>query len=404
MCRQAQAAGVRSSPTKAFWSSSALLRKPEPLHAVRQGLAPFWWGTAALKGSNCAIASLHLTHHHPGLALISGQTSPGGTGKSMNSTRAFVPARMPASEATASWGCAGNKAPFVTPRLGAPAAGTLLAAPAAGPCGRKAGTISSSPSDAFGTLGKVGHCVLFCFQEAAERQAQEARKSEQFTLLHLPQDERKIPSPLWRRCSGTAGFKELVLNLIKKPLMLCWLPVHPSSAALGAAELAGLLVGMVQLPVPSPVPLGQGPSQAEAAQAGHAAQSCSNAKAPHAGRQRWDRLLSCGSGAILGRKWVVGAPWAGTAAPTPGEGYPEVPTTLSPCPGRRQSPPPPQRTVLCQRQRCQPPLPRQHSLCPHQSCSGPRGHQSSLFLPLLELGTPTVMPSPAPAPAWPCNE
>ena len=94
----------------------------------------------------------------------------------MSSARASVPARTPASEAVASWGCAGNKAPFVMPRLGVLAAGTLLATPAAGPRGRRAGTIGSSPSDAFGTLGKVGHCVLLRFQEAVERQAREARK------------------------------------------------------------------------------------------------------------------------------------------------------------------------------------------------------------------------------------
>lgn len=95
----------------------------------------------------------------------------------MNSTRASLLARTPASEAVASWGHVSNKAPFVTPQLCAPAAGMLLAAPAAEPRGRRAGTISSSPSDAFGTPGKVGHCVLFCFQEAAERQAREVRKA-----------------------------------------------------------------------------------------------------------------------------------------------------------------------------------------------------------------------------------
>lgn len=68
-------------------------------------------------------------------------------------------------------------------------------------------------------------------------------KSEQLTLLHLPWEERKIPSLLWRRCSGTAGFKGLVLNLIEKPLMRCWLPGHPSSAPQEQRS-------SVQLPVP----------------------------------------------------------------------------------------------------------------------------------------------------------
>ena len=136
-------------------------------------------------------------------------------------------ARTPASEAVASWGRAGNKDPFVTPRLGMPAAGTLLVAPAAGPRGRKAGTVSSSPSDAFGTLGKVGHCVLFCFQEAAGRQAQEAQKASSSLCCICPGRREKIPSLLWRRCSGTAGFKGLVLNLIKKPGSPCTPPALP---------------------------------------------------------------------------------------------------------------------------------------------------------------------------------
>lgn len=196
-----------------------------------------------------------------------------------------------------------------------------------------------------------------------------------------------------------ASIKGLMLNLIKKLLMMPWLPMHPSSAPPGAAELAGPLVSAVQQSTPSPAPLGQGRSWAEAAQAGHAAQSCSGAKALHAGRRRWDRLPSCCSGAIFG-KWVISAPQAGTAALKPGEAYPELPTTPSPCPGRRQSPPPPRRLLLCQWLCCQPPLPMQHWLYPHQSCSGPRSCRSSLFLPSLEPGTPTVMPSPAPPPAW----
>ena len=68
--------------------------------------------------------------------------------------------------------------------------------------------------------------------------------------------------------------------------------MHPSSAPLRAAELAGPLASVVQLSVPSPVPPGQGPSRAEAAQAGHAAPYCSDAKAPHAGRRRWGRLTA----------------------------------------------------------------------------------------------------------------
>lgn len=68
---------------------------------------------------------------------------------------------------------------------------------------------------------------------------------------------------LRRRCSGTAGFKGLLLNPIKQLLMPRWLPVHPSVSP-AAAELADTL------PVPSAMPLGQGWSQMEAAQAGHA--------------------------------------------------------------------------------------------------------------------------------------
>lgn len=81
--------------------------------------------------------------------------------------------------------------------------------------------------------------------------------------------------------------------------MLRWFPMRPSSALLGAAELTALLASTVQLSVPSPALLGQGVSPAEAGQAGHAVLYCSDAKALHTGRRRWDGLPSCCSGAIF---------------------------------------------------------------------------------------------------------
>lgn len=100
------------------------------------------------------------------------------------------------------------------PQLGVHATGLLPVAALAGPHGREADTSGSSPTDAFGRLRKVGHCVLFRFQEAAERQgpgAGEASSSSSSFCCLRPR-RRANPAPFQRRC-----FKGLPLTLTASP-------------------------------------------------------------------------------------------------------------------------------------------------------------------------------------------
>lgn len=83
-----------------------------------------------------------------------------------------------------------NKAPLSQP-----------CAASAEPHRSSAGTALCSPSNAFSTRVKVGHCVLFRFHEAAEMQAPKAQNERDVLwlltyLLCLPWEEKKIPSLL----------------------------------------------------------------------------------------------------------------------------------------------------------------------------------------------------------------
>lgn len=110
-----------------------------------------------------------------------------GVGIPLSDPRTDTPSRRRGVCGVSCWSHAGDKAPFVSPWAGMPAAGML---PVAGPGGGKAGSSSSSPSDAFGTLRKVGHCVLFRFQETGPG----GMKSRQLARLH-PARRRENPFP-----------------------------------------------------------------------------------------------------------------------------------------------------------------------------------------------------------------
>lgn len=117
------------------------------------------------------------------------------------------------------WSHTGDKAPFVPPRAGMPAAGML---PAAGLGGRKAGSSSSSPSDAFGRLRKVGHCVLFRFQETGPG----GMKSRQLARLH-PAGRRENPFPATEALLWHSRLQRTRADPIRKPWRWCWLLCTP---------------------------------------------------------------------------------------------------------------------------------------------------------------------------------
>lgn len=239
------------------------------------------------------------------------------------------------------WSRAGDKAPFVTPRPGMPAAGML---PAAGPGGRKAGTSSSSPSDAFGTLRKVGHCVLSRFQETGLG----GMKSRQLARLHPP-GRRENPFPATEALLWHSRLQRTRADPIRKPWMwhclLCTplalpreqknsLPAFPSRGSSWCQGLRWHRLGTLRSPAAMP------------------------------GHTRRKAVLEPAPILLLWRNfWEMGAPQAGTAAPTPGEGHPEVGTT-PPCARAGQSRAPLPAVML--------PLPRPcHTHSAHIRAAGP---------------------------------
>lgn len=116
---------------------------------------------------------------------------------------AFISQQISPCQATGSAGrlkCQWHEGVCISPMH--PANKAPLSQPCtAEPHGSSAGTVLCSPSNAFSTRVKVGHCVLFRFHKAAEMQAQKAQNERDVLwlltyLLCLPWEEKKIPSLL----------------------------------------------------------------------------------------------------------------------------------------------------------------------------------------------------------------
>lgn len=137
-------------------------------------------------------------------------------------------------------------------------------------------------------------------------------KSRQLARLHPPGRRENPFLPREEALLRHSCFKGLLLiPLGSRGMALAVL--HPPGAPQGAEELTACFSNPRKLLVPG----------AEVARAGHTGQLCQGS---HAGRQGWNQLPSRCSGVILG-KWVLSAPQAAPAAPTPGQGHPEVGTT-----------------------------------------------------------------------------